>query len=71
MMGCALKPWAKMNSLVALVSSFVIAVKGSNSDMFVCQERRTEKEGEIDGKNYVNCKIIGLTLEILTVMLTV
>lgn len=37
--------------------------------MFACQERRTEKEGnegEIDGRNYVNCKIIGLTPEILT-----
>lgn len=50
MMGCALKPWGKMNSSIALVSSFVIAVKGSNSDMFVCQDRRIEKGREIDGK---------------------
>lgn len=53
MMGCALKPWAKMNSSVSLVSNFVITVKGSNSDTFVCQERRTEKEGN-EGKNKWN-----------------
>lgn len=50
MMGCALKPWAKMNSSIALVSNFVTTVKGSNSDTFVCQEQRTEKEGN-EGKN--------------------
>lgn len=41
--------------------------------MFVCQEQRTKKEwneGEIDGRDYVSCKILGLTPEILTVMLT-
>lgn len=62
-----------MNSSIALVSNFVTAVKESNSDMFVCQEQRTEKEwneGEIDGRDYVSCKILGLTPEILTVMLT-